>query len=81
MQNLGKLDCPSATTLNSINIDESDVLSPNSIFRDKEDITTSEYYTLEELNIEMEKTPEDILILHINTVGDFFSADSGTPTH
>ena len=68
MQNLGKLDCPSATTLNSINIDESDVLTPNSIFRDKEDITTSEYYTLEELNIEMEKTPEDILILHINTV-------------
>ena len=27
----------------------------------------SEYYTIDELNVDMEKTPDDILILHINT--------------
>ena len=28
----------------------------------------SEYYTIDELNVDMEKTPDNILILHINTV-------------
>ena len=67
-QNLGELECPSATTLSSITVRDVNTLSPNSIFRDKEDIVMSEYYTIDELNVDMEKTPNDILILHINTV-------------
>ena len=41
-QSLGKLSCPSATTLNSIDIDNLDTISPNSIFRGKDDIILSD---------------------------------------
>ena len=67
-QSLGKLSCPSATTLNSIDIDNLDTISPNSIFRGKDDIILSDYYNIEELNQDMQKTPNDILIIHINIV-------------
>ena len=75
-QSLGNLCCPSATTLNTIDIDNMDTLCPNSIFRDKEDITLSDYYNIEELNLEMKKTPNDILIIHINTVSLLKNYDS-----
>ena len=40
-------------------IDPNDIynLSPNSIFRDKDDVPTTEYFTAEELNFEIQKSP------------------------
>ena len=43
-------------------------LSPNSIFRDMEDVMTTEYFTTDELNVEIQKTPENIRLVHINSV-------------
>ena len=43
-------------------------LCSNSIFNDKEDIPTTEYFTTEELNIEIQKTPDNIRLIHINAV-------------
>ena len=39
-------------------------LYPNSIFNDKDDIylPASEYYTTDEINIEIQKTPENIIL-------------------
>lgn len=54
--------------MSQIDINDPSSLSPNSIFRNKEDLAISEYYTIDELNVEMEKTPDDVLILHINAV-------------
>ena len=60
--------CLSASAISSL--DSSDIYSlcPNSIFNDKEDIPTTEYFTTEELNIEIQKTPDNIRLIHINAV-------------
>ena len=44
------------------------ILCPNSIFNDKDDILTTEYFTTEELNVEFQKSPDDIRLIHINAV-------------
>ena len=51
-------------------IDPNDIynLSPNSIFRDKDDVPTTEYFTAEELNFEIQKSPDNIRLIHINAV-------------
>ena len=58
--------CLTASEISSL--DSRDILDlcPNSIFKDREDILTTEYYTTEELNIEIKKTPENIRLIHIN---------------
>ena len=58
----------SASAISSF--DSSDILElcPNSVFNDRDDIPTTEYFTTEELNIEIEKTPENIRLIHINAV-------------
>ena len=60
--------CISASAISSL--DTSDILNlcPNSIFKDKEGIPTTEYFTTEELNVEIQKTPENIRLIHINAV-------------
>ena len=47
--------CLSASAISSF--DSSDIfdMCPNSIFRDKEDVPTTEYYTTDELNVEIQK--------------------------
>ena len=61
--------CSSATALGTINIsNDIDSLTSNSVFRMNENMLLSEYLTTSELNIEMQKTPDDLLIIHINSV-------------
>ena len=54
-QKAAKQPCISTSSLSAL--DSSDILnlSPNSIFNDKDDILTTEYFTTDELNIEIEK--------------------------
>ena len=54
--------------LSSLDACDNANLCPNSIFNDKDDILTTEYYTTEELNIEIEKTSDNIRLIHINAV-------------
>ena len=60
--------CLSASAINSL--DSSDIFNmcPNSVFRDKDDIPTTEYYTTDELNVEIQKTPDNLRLIHINAV-------------
>ena len=39
-------------------------MCPNSVFRDKEDVPTTEYYTTDELNVEIQKTPDNLRLIH-----------------
>ena len=64
-------DIPDSTSYSVIHnlLNRNDIpdFCPNSIFKDHEDLTLSEYYTAEELNnLRLLKTNDDILILHIN---------------
>ena len=43
-------------------------LCSNSIFKDDEDCILSDYYNIEEANLELQKTPDGILLIHINAV-------------
>ena len=45
----------SASTINSLNSEDIYNLCPNSIFYDKDDVLLTEYYTTEELNVEIQK--------------------------
>ena len=74
-QYLGKLPCPSATALSTIDANDTNTLSPNSIFRDKDDIILSDYYTIDEVNLQIQASAE-ITILHINAVSLFENYDS-----
>ena len=67
-QKAAKQPCISTSSVSSL--DSSDILklSPNSIFSNKDDVLTTEYFTTEELNIEIEKTPDNIRLIHINAV-------------
>ena len=67
-QNLDNQICLNASEIESFDINEIYNLCPNSVFRDKEDVQLSDYYTTEELNVEIKKTPENILLVHINAV-------------
>ena len=68
-QNVDDLCCSSTTTLNSLDMtNDIDRLCSNSVFKDIENLQISEYMTISELNIEIEKTPDDILIIHVNAV-------------
>ena len=68
-ENLDNQTCLNASEILSCDINDTiHNLCPNSVFRNKEDIHLSEYYTMEELNMEIKKTPENILIIHINAV-------------
>ena len=68
-ENLEDQICLNASEIESCGINETiHNLCPNSVFRDKEDIHLSEYYTMEELNVEIKTTPENIIIIHINAV-------------
>ena len=60
--------CLSASAISSL--DSSDIfdMCPNSIFRDKEDVPTTENYTTDELNVEIQKTPDNLRLIHINAV-------------
>ena len=60
--------CLSASSISSFDSDDIVQLCPNSVFNDKDDIPTSEYYTTEEFNIEIQKTPDNIRLIHINAV-------------
>ena len=59
------------TALNNVGdiIEDVDNFTANSVFQNKEDINISEYYTVDEVNdLEIYKTPDDIVIVHINSV-------------
>ena len=43
-------------------------LCPNSVFNDNDDVPASDYFTTDELNVEIQKTPENIRLIHINAV-------------
>ena len=60
--------CVSASAISSLDSNDISNLCPNSIFNDKDDTLTTEYYTTEELNIEIQNTPDDIRSIHINAV-------------
>ena len=40
----------------------------NSVFKNQDDKILSEYYNIDEANLELQKTPDDILLIHINAV-------------
>ena len=55
-ENLEDQICLNASEIESCDINDTiHNLCPNSVFRDKEDIHLSEYYTMEELNVEIKK--------------------------
>ena len=44
-------------------------LCPNSVFKDRTNVSLSDYYTIEGLNnLKIKNTPENILLIHINAV-------------
>ena len=65
-RNLDNQTCLSASEISSLDTSDIYNLCPNSIFRDKEEVSTTEYFTSDELNIEIKKTPENICLIHIN---------------
>ena len=68
-QNFDSQICLNASEIESFDLNDIDNLCPNSVFKDKEDtVQLSEYLTMEELNVEIQKTPDDILLIHINAV-------------
>ena len=68
-QNLENQICLNATDIELADINGTiHNICPNSVFRDKDDTQLSEYYTMDELNIEIKKTPDNILLIHINAV-------------
>ena len=67
-RNIENQNCLRASEISSLDTNDIYNLCPNSIFRDKDDIPTTEYLTTEELNIEIQKTPNNIRIIHINAV-------------
>ena len=72
-----ELSRPSATTFHSIDIDNEIInLTQNSVFHNKDDILLSDYFMINELNVEIQKTSENILLIHINTVSLFENYDS-----
>ena len=50
--------------------DSSDIfnLCTNSVFKNDDDLITSDYYNIDEANFEFQKTPEGIVLIHINSV-------------
>ena len=58
--------CLRASEIRSLETSDIYNLCPNSIFKDKDDTPTTEYFTTEELNIEIKKTPDNIRLIHIN---------------
>ena len=51
-------------------------MCPNSVFKDDEDITTSHYYTPDEFNdLDIQKSEEGILLIHINAVSLYSNYD------
>ena len=55
--------CISASAINSLDSNDFSMLCPNSIFNDKDDVLTTEYFTSEELNIEIQKEPDNIRLI------------------
>ena len=68
-QNQDDQICLSASDIELADINDTiQNICPNSVFRDKENTQMSDYYTMDELNVEIKKTPDDILLIHINAV-------------
>ena len=61
--------CLTASVISN-SLDSTDIynMCPNSIFHDKDDVPTTEYFTTDELNIEIKKTPNNLRLIHINAV-------------
>ena len=65
----GNLEPPDHTShfvINSLNPEDILDLCPNSIFNNKDDIELSEYFTIDDLNLEIKKTSDEIILIHIN---------------
>ena len=60
--------CLNADEINSLDTNDIHDLCSNSIFKDDEDSILYEYYSIEEANLELQKTPDGILLIHINAV-------------
>ena len=58
--------CLSASEIELMDTNDIYNLCPNSIFKDKDEIPTTEYFTTDDLNVEIKKTPENIRLIHIN---------------
>ena len=65
-QNQENQICLNASEISSLDTENIHNLCPNSVFRDEEDLSLSEYYNIDEINMEIKKTPEDILLIHVN---------------
>ena len=60
--------CLTASEINNLDANVVYDKCSNSVFKDQDDINISEYYTIEEANVEMKKGPDGILLIHINAV-------------
>ena len=58
----------SAAEVNALDADVIHDLCANSIFKNIEDNSISEYFTIDDANLEIQKTQEGILLIHINAV-------------
>ena len=69
IQNLENQICLNASEIEGFDINDTIYnLCPNSVFADKDDVYLSDYHTIEELNLEIQKTHDNILLVHINAV-------------
>ena len=60
--------CLNASEINLLDTNDIYNLCPNSIFSDKDDVVTTEYFTTSELNIEIKNHPDNLRLIHINAV-------------
>ena len=66
--NLENQNCLSTAEINSLDANDIYDMCSNSVFKHQDDKILSEYYNIDEANLELQKTPDDILLIHINAV-------------
>ena len=65
VNNLNNQKSLTTSELNCLIADDIYDKCQNSVFKDDDDIVTSEYYTIPEANLEIQKTPDNILLIFI----------------
>ena len=60
--------CLNSSEINLLDTNDIFNLSPNSIFKDDDDIATTEYFTTSELNVEIQRNPNNLCLIHINAI-------------
>ena len=67
-QNHNNQTCLRASEISTLDTNDIYNLCPNSVFKDLDDIPTTEYFTIDELNVEAQKSSDNLCIIHINAV-------------